>query len=304
MIPRITLNHPQVAETMLTPKSGVTPGQCKVCDSSALNIVFDAKILGQHSAQLFECQSCGFQFFEDPSVWLNQAYSSPIANTDTGIVARSLNIHRIVSSFLTFANAQGKVLDWGSGSGLLVRLLRDDGHDCYGLEPYTTPVLAAAFTSQDERACLEQESYRVILAIEVVEHLLQPKDFFAKALSISDALIFSTELVDKRRNGNKWWYYSIETGQHISFYANRSLACLARLNGCRYASSRDQRLHIITRKSADLRIFSWLCGQRRARITHPIAQILGKLRGRRSLIMADHLAAKQALRSAQAKRSE
>jgi hypothetical protein len=289
---------------MTSPKPHEAHNQCKVCGSSALTIAFDATILGQYSAQLLECSCCGFQSFRDPGVWLAQAYNTPIANTDTGIVARSLNIHRIVSPFLSLANAQGRLLDWGSGSGLLVRLLRDDGHDCYGLEPYTTPVLAAAFTSQDERACLEQDSYRVIIAIEVVEHLLQPKDFFAKALDNSDTLIFSTEPVDKLRNGNDWWYYSRETGQHVSFYAEKSLAYLADLNSCKYASSSNKGLHIITRKAADLRIFSWLAGHKRARIAYPIAKVLGKLTGRRSLIMDDHLAAKKALHFDQVKRSE
>lgn len=68
--------------------------------------------------------------------------------------------------------------------GLLVRLLRDDGHDCYGLEPYTTPVLAATFSSQDESACLAQHSYRAIFAIEVAEHLLEPAIFLKKFLAI------------------------------------------------------------------------------------------------------------------------
>lgn len=109
------LQRLSLTEIMRSSKAVATPIQCKVCESSSINIVLDATILGHHSAQLFECESCGFQFFYDPNVWLSQAYSTPIANTDTGIVARSLNIHRIISSFLSFANAHGKVLDWGSG---------------------------------------------------------------------------------------------------------------------------------------------------------------------------------------------
>lgn len=289
---------------MSSSKSDVNHIQCKICDSSVVNIIFEAKILGRYSAQLFECESCGFQFFEDPSVWLNQAYGSPIANTDTGIVARSLNSHRIVSSFLTFANAQGKVLDWGSGSGLLTRLLRDDGHDCFGLEPYTPPVLAAGFTWKNQLDAFAQAPYRAVIAIEVVEHLPNPQEFFSTALSSTDTVIFSTELVDRARHGKDWWYYSRETGQHISFYTRKSLACLADQYGCKFVSSGNKSLHIITRKSRDLGLFTWLAGLRRSRIIYPTAQMLGKLRGRRSLIMADHLAAKQALRSAQAKRSE
>jgi hypothetical protein len=233
-----------------------------------------------------------------------EAYSSPIANTDTGIVSRSLSVHRIVSSFLSISHISGKVLDWGSGSGLLTRLLRDDGHECYGLEPYTAPVLAGGFTWKNHLDAYAQGPYRAIIAIEVVEHLANPREFFRTALSNTDALIFSTELVDRGRHGKDWWYYSRETGQHIAFYTEKSLAYLADLNGCKYASSRNKSFHIITRNPVDFRLFSWLTGGRRARLIYPLAQMLCKLRGRRSLTMADHLAAKQALRSAQAKRSE
>jgi Methyltransferase domain len=278
--------------------------ECIICSREAVIAYGVQTIIGKYQTRLLACQHCHHQWFENPSIWLAEAYSSPIANTDTGIVSRSLHIHRCVSAFLGLSPRTGKVLDWGSGSGLLTRLLRDDGHDCYGLEPYTPSVLAGCFTWKKQVDAFAQGPYRAIIAIEVVEHLVNPQEFFSTALSNTDTLIFSTELLDSARNGEDWWYYSRETGQHITFYTEASLACLAHLNGCKYAFSRDERLHIITRQPADIRLFGWLCGQRRAQLTYPLAQILGKLRGRRSLAMADHLAAKQALCSAQAKSSE
>jgi len=275
-----------------------------VCNNGQLTIVDNGLVLGKFAAVLVSCNSCGQEWFDSPEAWLAEAYASSIANTDTGIVARSLGIHRIISSFLTISNLSGKVLDWGSGSGLLTRLLRDDGHDCYGLEPYTPPVLAGGFTWESQLEAFAQAPYRAIIAIEVVEHLPNPQEFFSAALSITDTLIFSTELVDRSRHGEDWWYYSRETGQHITFYTRASLARLAFLSSCKYASSRNKRVHVVTRRPADLRLFSCLCGHRRSLITYPFAQILGKLRGRRSLIMADHLAAKQTICSTQANRSE
>lgn len=280
------------------------PSRCIVCNNDQVTIVDNGFVLGKFPAVLVSCNSCGQEWFDAPKVWLAEAYASSIANTDTGIVARSLGIHKIISSFLTIRGLSGKVLDWGSGSGLLTRLLRDDGHNCYGFEPYTAPVLAGGFTWKKQADVYAQGPYQAIIAIEVVEHLDSPQEFFNAALSNTDILIFSTELVDRAKNGSEWWYYSRETGQHISFYTRNSLAYLANLNACKYASSINNALHIITRKSADLRLFRCLAGQRRSRITYPLAQILGKLRGRRSLIMADHLAAKQALLSAQANRCE
>jgi hypothetical protein len=278
--------------------------RCIVCGHDQLTILDDGLVLGKFSAALTCCDSCGQEWFDAPQAWLTEAYASPIANTDTGIVSRSLSVHRVISSFLSISNISGKILDWGSGSGLLTRLLRDDGHDCYGLEPYTSPVLAEGFTWKKAEDAYSHEPYRAIIAIEVVEHLVNPQEFFAAALSATDTLIFSTELVDNSRHDPNWWYYSRETGQHIAFYTQKSLGHLADQNSCKYASSRNKSLHIITSRPADLRLFRWLAGSRRTGLSYPFAQVLGKLKGRRSLIMSDYLAAKQALRSAQARRSE
>lgn len=271
------------------------PEACIACSHPDVDVVDQTFILGRYSAELLACQRCGHEWFKSPEEWLNEAYASPIANTDTGIVARSLNAHRIISSFLCVSNRTGKMLDWGSGSGLLTRLLRDDGYVCLGLEPYTDPVLAAGFTLKSQREAIDQGPYRAVIAIEVVEHLASPQDFFEVALSIADTIVFTTEIVDRTRHGNEWWYYSRETGQHISFYTHKSLSYLAELYGCNYASSRSKGLHIITRKPSDLRWFWWVSGARRARILHPLSQFFGKIIGRHSLVMKDHLDAKQVL---------
>lgn len=304
-VPYFSCRHANAVNSV-TSKSGFQqyPSSCIVCSNDQVKIVDNGLVLGKFPAVLVCCNGCGQEWFVAPEAWLAEAYSSPIANTDTGIVARSLSIHKIISSFLTIGGLSGKVLDWGSGSGLLTRLLRDDGHDCYGLEPYTSPVLAGGFTWKNQEAALAQAPYRVVFAIEVVEHLPNLQEFFSAALSNTDTLIFSTEVVERSKRGRDWWYYSRDTGQHVTFYTETSLACLARLNGCNYASSRDKRLHIITRRPVLLRLFRWLSGHRRAQIVYPVAQIVGKLRGRHSLVMSDHLAAKQALLSAHSKRSE
>jgi hypothetical protein len=261
-------------------------------------------VLGKFSAELIACQRCGHEWFNAPEAWLGQAYTTPIANTDTGIVSRTLNIHKIISSYLTLSGISGKLLDWGSGSGLLTRLLRDDGHDCYGFEPYADPVLASRFTFTTQRLASSEGPYRAIFAIEVVEHLVSPRDFFITSLSLTDTIIFSTKIVNRTRYGSDWWYYSRETGQHISFYTQKSLAYLSGLSGCCYASSINMDLHIVTRNPLDLLLFRLLSGSKRALVSYPLARIIGKLSGRRTLMIKDHLAATQALRFAQDSISE
>ena len=280
------------------------PETCIICGYPNLDIVDRPLVLGKYSAELVACQRCGHEWFKSPREWLEEAYTSPIANTDTGIVARSLNVNRIISSFLCFSSNSGKILDWGSGSGLLTRLLRDDGYNCFGLEPYTDPVLASGYTFKSEVEAYSQGPYRLIIAIEVLEHLASPLDFLTKALSLTDTLIFSTEIVDRKLNGNKWWYYSKETGQHISFFTHLSLSYLADRCGCEYVSSRSKGIHIITRKTSDLQLFQLLSGSRRSRFFYPVSMLWGKILGRRSLIMEDYSSARQALLSAKVKKSD
>jgi hypothetical protein len=273
--------------------------ECKVCGGQDVAIASVTTVLGKYSASLLKCPSCGFEFFHEPSAWLAEAYTSPIADTDTGIVARSMSVRRVVSSFLALSNTPGRILDWGSGSGLLVRLLRDDGHDCYGYEPFTPPVLASGHTWKEIQLAKDQGKYRAITAIEVVEHLAEPSEFFASALDIADTLIFSTELAEENKEGGGWWYYSRETGQHISFYTQRSLSHLARASRCAYASAHGKGLHIVTRRASDLRLFKWIAGQRRALVAYPLSKILGKFAGRNSLTASDHAAARCTLKASQ-----
>ena len=280
------------------------PHSCIVCGHHHLDLVDTTVILGRYSAELFSCQRCGHEWFKSPEQWLDDAYASPIAETDTGIVARSLQVQRIISSFLHFSNCTGKLLDWGSGSGLLTRLLRDDGYDCFGLEPYTDPVLASKFTLCSQEKAIQGGPYQAVIAIEVFEHLAKPRDFLENVLSITDTLIFTTEIVDREKFGNDWWYYSKETGQHISFFTNSSLAYLAESYGCHHASSRSKSFHIITKNLSNLRVFRLLAGARRSFVFHPLSQLLRKVTNRPSLIMKDHYAAKQVLLSIQSNKSE
>lgn len=273
-------------------------GCCLVCGHEALEAVNEV-VLGRHRTRRLQCHHCGFQWFDGSERWMAEAYGDPIASTDTGIVMRSLRVHRLVSTLLALRWRPGPVLDWGSGSGLLVRLLRDDGHDCHGFEPHTQPILAAGFTASDPPAATPQRRYRAIVAIEVVEHIADPLAFFETVLQLSDTVLFSTELLDRNQQGDQWWYYSLETGQHISFFTAQSLRAIAALHGCQYSAACGQSLHLISRNRGDGLAFRWLTGPRRSRLFYPISRVFSRLQGRRSLVMADHHAAQQALRQRQ-----
>ena len=271
---------------------------CKVCGCDRVRPLFSATVLGAYHATVVECPSCGFQYFPNAQEWLEEAYSSPIASTDTGIVARCLSLHKTISSFLSINYKRGYVLDWGSGSGLLVRLLRDSGYESFGYEPYTTPVLAAGYTFKDHQSAQQKAPFRAVIAVEVLEHLIDPREFMSSVLSMTDTLIFTTELLNDNKVGKAWWYYSVETGQHIGFYTINSLERLASDYGCSYYTCPSQAIHIFTRNPSDIRAFRLIAGRKRAMLLYPLSRLVGWLGGRRSLTLTDNLTTKESLLTA------
>jgi hypothetical protein len=74
------------------------------------------------------------------------------------------------------------------------------------------------------------DKFEMVTAIEVFEHLPAPRDLmdFCFANSLTDSLFFTTLLYGPSPpKHDEWWYYSKETGQHISFYNERTLKNLA-----------------------------------------------------------------------------
>lgn len=245
---------------------------CKICTSRAKH-VFSAKVLRKYSADFYCCQKCGFLFACDP-YWLDEAYSSAIAVADTGLVARNIDISRKLSCLLYLCESDpgvGRYADIAGGYGMLTRLMRDVGFDFYWFDRYCENVLAKGFEfSTEHHGC------RAITAMEVMEHVSDPVSFIEDSLSFAGAemLIFTTELFEGAPpDPDAWWYYTFETGQHISFYQRRSLEAIAKRLGVNFVSSRG--LHILSRKKVNEQVLRWA--------THPVASRLGEIWVRRRL---------------------
>jgi hypothetical protein len=253
---------------------------CKICTSNAY-LAFTAKILRKYSAEFFCCQKCGFLFANDPH-WLEEAYSSAITDADTGLVARNVDIARRLASVLYLCTPDpelGRYVDIAGGYGMLTRLMRDVGFDFYWFDRYCENVLAKGFEFSNElRGC------RAVTAMEVMEHVSDPMGFIEESLSFAgaDTLIFTTELFDGAPpSPGAWWYYTFETGQHISFYQTRSLESIASRMGLKFASARG--IHILSRERVNEPLLRFS--------THSVVSRLGEIWIRRRLgskTVADH----------------
>jgi len=203
---------------------------------------FQAKIMSKYLVTYYYCQESGL-IKTEKAFWLDEAYSSAIAATDTGIVQRNLIHSKLMTTILHLLfNGEGKFLDVSGGFGLLTRIMRDKGFDFYTTDKYCTNLFANYFEPDTEFKA------KALCAFEVLEHIEDPKRFLMEIFDKygCKTLIFSTlTFSNDQIPPNSWWYYSFETGQHITFYQPRTLSLLAKLLNLYYYEITSS-IHIIT----------------------------------------------------------
>jgi hypothetical protein len=207
---------------------------------------FQAKVLAKYEAQYEVCDTCGYLHAHNPD-WLDEAYSRAIANADTGLVSRNFTVANKLARVLYWLSPErghGVYLDAAGGYGILTRIMRDYGFDFYWADKYCENLVAPGFEySQDFGIC------SAVTAIEVFEHLIDPKTFIKEILDFSGAktLIFTTELYEGDPPlPDNWWYYSFATGQHIGFFQRRTLQTLANQLGLHFSSANG--IHIFSKE--------------------------------------------------------
>ena len=208
-----------------------------------------ATILNRYTVAYFWCRNCGFLQTEEP-YWLEEAYQESINKSDTGILSRNLYLSKFVSVVLYFYfDRGGKFLDFAGGYGILTRLMRDIGFDFYWSDPYTNNLFAKGFEYTEDLSNIE-----LITSFESFEHFVDPIEEIENMLKISKNIFFTTQLLPNPiPKLNKWWYYGLEHGQHISFYSLKTLNFIAgqySLNLCSYGVN-----HLFTKQKMGQNIF-------------------------------------------------
>ena len=250
---------------------------CRIC-AAPMRALGTLRILGRHEPRLHQCTACGFVQTDGPW-WLDEAYSDAITATDLGLLARCRALSARIPSVLACTSAlHGPVLDWGGGYGTLTRMLRDQGVDCWHSDPYCSNIHARGFDASLE----SRERWAAVLAVEVIEHLADPMDFFRRAAARTDLIIATTETVSIPAPAlDDWWYWAPEHGQHVAFYSRLALARIGDAIDMRYV--RAGRVHAWTRDAGPL--------QRLAMVQSPLRRALLALRRRKSLLGSDYTAA-------------
>jgi len=231
---------------------------CPICSGQRREI-FQARILNKYNVRYFFCDSCGLLQTEEP-YWLEEAYRSAIADADTGLISRNLDIARKLSSLLYFCfDPQDHYAEFAGGYGLLTRLMRDRGFDFHWYDPYCKNIFARGFEWDQLEGKIPS---RAVTAFEVIEHVLNPVTFLSNAIARAQTstVIFSTFLYEGEPPlPEKWWYYSLSSGQHISFFRRQTLLKLAEQLGLHLHS--NGWFHVMTTERMHQAAFRFCTGK-------------------------------------------
>ncbi len=224
---------------------------CRICNSDS-SYTFTAKVLKKYDVRYFHCASCGFLQTEEP-YWLKESYSSTIGSGDTGIIKRNRTFIKRTSVLLRLLfDKNGRYLDYAGGHGLFVRAMRDIGFNYYWSDKYAKNLYAKGFDYNGS------DEIDLVTAFECFEHFENPAADIENILGISRNILFSTRTITgSPPEPHRWWYYSLNDGQHISFYSNQTLHFLAskhNLNLC----TNNKSFHLLTEKKVNNNVFNML----------------------------------------------
>ncbi|MFQ5484575.1 MAG: class I SAM-dependent methyltransferase [Desulfobacterales bacterium] len=124
---------------------------------------------------------------------------------------------------------KAKILDFGAGSGLLVRFLRDEGFDAFGYDKYSETPFCKNVSFKNV-VSIADKKFDLIIALEVTEHLLRPQETLKQLVSLlsKKGIVFlSTTCYDKDVHDENWDYLISQGGQHINFASQEGLRILA-----------------------------------------------------------------------------
>jgi SAM-dependent methyltransferase len=228
-------------------------GECKVCQgpSPLFGVVdFHKSCIEAEGRRLAisgcpvyyrRCQHCAFTFTNAFDLWTKENFRQHIYNElyvtvdpDFVELRPSGNAKLIAESFQA-SRLSLQILDFGGGTGLLARRLRDQGFSATTYDP---------FSNFD---VMPSDKFDLISCFEVLEHVPFPTETVAGMVSLlksSGAILFSTLLQPSvfEQIGLNWWYASPRNG-HVSLYSTPSLAHLFKRHDMKVASF-SEGLHI------------------------------------------------------------
>lgn len=129
---------------------------------------------------VWRCARCRSLHCEDVEDLSGYYEGYPIRNQELNYFSRAW--YRVVLKRLVAAGLRKHhcLLDYGCNQGLFLRFLQENGYqNCSGFDPYVT-----RFSSPD---VLKPHHYDFVVALDVIEHDIMPRDLFARLVSFMKA---------------------------------------------------------------------------------------------------------------------
>jgi hypothetical protein len=194
---------------------------CRLCGGTT-KPQFRRLVLGRHDVCYLRCDVCGSLQTQVPT-WLDEAYDSSLASSDVGAVQRCLDTRAALWWILSILGVRRtRLLDFGGGTGLLCRLLRDLGIDAWTADRYGRGDFAQTYRVDAE--ALEPGRFDVLTAFEVLEHFPNPRQDLAALFAVRPKVLVASTLLYAPECGPDWWYLAPAEGQHVFFYTHQALA--------------------------------------------------------------------------------
>ena len=240
--------------------------QCNLCNSEDVEIIFSSstnknQLKGIRFAptssdfgvfyKLARCKNCNilFTLLDNQATDLKQLYSGSkddlyLSQADQ----RNITYKKILSQIKTFVSDNSCLLDIGCSYGLFLKLARENGLRVYGIElseyacRYCRDTLGLdVFCGDVKDADFPENYFDVITAIEIIEHIHNPRDFIFKIhklLKPGGILYLVTpniQSLSAKLTGYRWWSYR---RTHLYYFSKRTLYHFLSRNGFSILSSR------------------------------------------------------------------
>jgi 2-polyprenyl-3-methyl-5-hydroxy-6-metoxy-1,4-benzoquinol methylase len=221
--------------------------KCWVCDGSDFTLLKKSDATDQlrssnfaitnfeygKTGELQRCNTCGFIQCSDLNRVVNFYEDLEDQEYEKTRHERKLQEKRLVEWFSRF-KPEGRLLDIGAGSGIMVEAALEKGFRAEGIEPSRwlqgnaqklgLPVYQGVFPHPEARG-----HYDIITFVDVIEHVTFPGKLLAeinKALEDEGILVLVTpdvRSIAARILGYKWWHYRFA---HIGYFNRKNLTML------------------------------------------------------------------------------
>jgi hypothetical protein len=223
---------------------------CRFC-FSAVEYFSTAPVL-RYQGEYFKCPNC-LSVQVTNAFWIEEAHTNAISKLDTGLASRCISAANMIGTVLALEGlCFSRGVDWAGGTGLLTRLLRDQGFKVFTFDKYAEPLHANGF----ELTAIEARSEaNFISAIECIEHLENPIEELGRYTSTKELFFFTVDLISEETpdpSRNEWWYFLPESGQHITFPTAKGLSFFGNTLGFNHYF-RIGSMHVLSRRKMKLR---------------------------------------------------